>query len=71
MKQFSTLLLGMYRQCRTMDSNEYQESVLQLAKSAISFDAALWASGIMTELGPNMQHVHLHKRPPEMIDAYM
>ena len=71
MKQLSTLLLGMYRQCRTVESNEYQERVLQLTKSEISFDAALWASGIMTERGPHMQHVFLHKRPPEMIDAYM
>lgn len=71
MKQLSTLLLEIYRQCRTIDSNEYQESVLQLGKSAISFDAALWASGVMTQQGPAIHALHLHQRPPAMIDDYM
>ena len=70
-KQLSTLLLEIYRQCRTIDSNEYQESVLQLGKSAISFDAALWASGVMTQQGPAIQSLHLHQRPQAMIDDYM
>ena len=71
MKQLSTLLLEIYRQCRTIDSNEYQESVLQLGKSAISFDAALWASGVMTQRGPAIHALHLHQRPQAMIDDYM
>lgn len=71
MKQLSTLLLEIYRRCRTVESNEYQESVLLLGKSAISFDAALWASGVMTEQGPAIHALHLHQRPREMIDDYM
>lgn len=71
MKQFSTLLFEIYRRCRTIDSNEYQESVLQLGKSSISFDAALWASGVMTQQGPAIHALHLHQRPQAMIDDYM
>lgn len=67
---FSDLLLALYRESRERPLSEFQDAAIELAKSCLNFDSAMWGSASMTSDGLAIHNVHLHNEPPDMVAAY-
>jgi DNA-binding CsgD family transcriptional regulator len=64
------LLLGLYQSGRKIEVGGFQHWALEKVKSALPFDSALWAHGMLN--GPEIvvHNVHLHHLPREMFREY-
>lgn len=67
----SALLLRLYALARERPLAQFQDAALALLqRQALPFDSAMWGAGVQTAQGFDMQIVHLHAQPPEMLEAY-
>ncbi len=65
--ELSQLLLAVYSASRETPSGEFQDKALNLVKSALSFDSAIWGTGCYSSDGLHWSGVHLHNEPSEII----
>lgn len=65
--QVSQLILALYEASREAPLGEFQDKALCLLKSAVSFDSAIWGTGMMTPHGLEYHSIHLHNEPREII----
>jgi DNA-binding CsgD family transcriptional regulator len=70
MVELGELLLALYGAAREVPLEEFQDRALNLLKSAVSFDSAIWGTGIITSQGLDYHGVHLHNEPPEIVGEY-
>jgi len=64
------LLLHLYRLSHEQPVEHFQDGALELLKSVLPFDSAMWGSATMTKAGIDIHTIHLHRQPPEMLSAY-
>lgn len=67
MVELSQLLLALYSASHETPSGEFQDRALNLLKSAVSFDSAIWGTGRYSSDGLGWNSVHLHNEPHEII----
>jgi len=70
MVEVSQLLLALYSASRETPSGEFQDKALDLLKAAVSFDSAIWGTGMMTPHGLDYHSIHLHNEPREIISEH-
>jgi len=68
--ELSQLLLALYSASRETLSGEFQDKALNLLKSAVSFDSAIWGTGRYSPDGLDWNSVHLHNEPREIISEH-
>ena len=64
------LLLRLYRLSHEQPLDRFQDEVLDLLKSVLPFDSSMWGSATLTPTGIDVHTIHLHRQPPEMLQAY-
>jgi DNA-binding CsgD family transcriptional regulator len=67
---FNELLLELYRHSSDLGLDEFQDAALELVRPLVPFDTSMWGTATMTDAGPDMHAVHLHRTPQAMLDAY-
>lgn len=70
MKAFSGLLLGLYRQAQIIPPTEFQTRALDASRDALTFDSALWVTGVMGAAGGIIHSVIAYRQPPDMMENY-
>lgn len=66
----NTLLLRLYGLAGERPLDLFQDATLDLLKQMLPFDSAMWGVGVQTPRGFDMQLVHLHEQPQEMLESY-
>lgn len=61
------MLLALYGASHEMPSEEFQNKALNLLKSVVPFDSAIWGTGRYSSDGLGWNSVHLHNEPREII----
>jgi len=61
------LLLALYGASHEAPLGEFQDKALNLLKSAVSFDSAIWGTGCYSADGLGWNSVYLHNEPREII----
>lgn len=67
---YNHLLLNLYRLSHEQPVEHFQDQALDLLKPVLPFDSAMWGSATMTAAGIDIHTIHLHRQPPEMLQAY-
>ena len=67
---YNHLLLHLYRLSHEQPVEHFQDRALDLLKPVLPFDSAMWGSATMTAAGIDIHTIHLHRQPPEMLQAY-
>ena len=70
MKAFSDLLFGLYRQVHITPPSEFQTQVLDAVRAVLSFDSAIWGTGVMGQQGAVVHSVCVYRQPPEMMQSW-
>lgn len=70
LRNFSELLLQLYRIAQDLPIAEFQDAALDLVKGVLPFDSSLWGTAEGKEDGVDIHTVHLHKQSQEMLVAY-
>ncbi|HVR54927.1 MAG TPA: LuxR C-terminal-related transcriptional regulator [Pseudorhodoferax sp.] len=68
--EYNQLLLHLYRLSHEQPVEHFQDQALDLLKPVLPFDSAMWGSATMTAAGIDIHTIHLHRQPPEMLQAY-
>jgi DNA-binding CsgD family transcriptional regulator len=68
--KLSRFALDLYRSCRDLPVDRYQQAALDSLKSHVPFDAGKWVSGHMSGHVPVVHSVKLINRPPAMHTDY-
>src|SRR5487761_2072463 len=72
MKDFSELLLELYRLAQDAPAAEFQTRVMDGMREVFSFDSAFWATGVVKPgEGVTAYTHHLYRQPPEMVESWM
>jgi DNA-binding CsgD family transcriptional regulator len=64
------LLLRLYRLSHEWPLDRFQDEALELLKPVLPFDSAMWGAATLTNTGIDVHTIHLHRQPPEMLQAY-
>lgn len=67
---WSTLLLELYRLAHEAPLTEFQMRALEVVRTGLGFDSALWGTGVVTPQGVVVHSLYLFRQPPEMIENY-
>lgn len=67
---YNKLLLHLYRLSHEMPLDHFQDAVLELIKPVLPFNSSMWGSATLTPTGIDVHTIHLHRQPPEMLQAY-
>jgi DNA-binding CsgD family transcriptional regulator len=67
---YNELLLHLYRQSHELPIERFQDETLDLIKPVLPFDSSMWGSATLTPIGIDVHTIHLHRQPPEMLQAY-
>lgn len=67
---YNELLLHLYRQSHELPLERFQDETLELIKQVLPFDSSMWGSATLTPHGIDVHTIHLHRQPPEMLQAY-
>lgn len=70
LRNFSELLLQLYRIAQELPIAEFQDAALNLVKLVLPFDSSMWGTAEGKEEGVDIHTVHLHKQSQEMLVAY-
>lgn len=68
----SETLLRLYRAANEEPLDRFRESALEVARSAVQFDTAMWGTGTVQPetLALDVHSIHLHRQPQEMLADY-
>lgn len=67
---YNSLLLHLYRLSYELPLEHFQDAALELVKPVLAFDSSMWGSATVTPAGIDVHTIHLHRQPPEMLEAY-
>lgn len=67
---YNELLLRLYRLSHELPLDAFQDAALELVKPVLPFDSSMWGSATLTSAGIDVHTIHLHRQPPEMLQAY-
>lgn len=67
---YNELLLHLYRLSHECPIDQFQDAALDLIKPTLPFDSSMWGSARLTPMGIDVHTIHLHRQPPEMLQAY-
>lgn len=67
---YNELLLRLYRLSYELPIDQFQDEALDLIKPVLPFDSSMWGSATLTSTGIDVHTIHLHRQPPEMLQAY-
>lgn len=67
--KFGGAVLDLYRGCRELPVNAFQDWAFECVKTVLPFDSALWMTGTLDmKSGDAVFHTfHLHKQPPQLL----
>ncbi|ENO89505.1 helix-turn-helix domain-containing protein [Thauera linaloolentis] len=68
--ELSVLLLRLYGLAHAYPIDQFQDATLALLKQALPFDSAMWGAGTQTASGLDIEVIHLHEQPQEMLESY-
>ena len=68
--EYNHLLLRLYRLSHELPLEQFQDNALELLKSSLPFDSAMWGAGTLTPTGLDVHNIHLHRQPAEMLLSY-
>ena len=68
--EFSELLLKLYRLSSEAPPKKFQQSVFDCMRKALSFDSAIWGSGLMASDGAIVHTVYTYCKPMELMEHY-
>ncbi|MCY1204257.1 DNA-binding transcriptional activator UhpA [compost metagenome] len=69
-RDFSDLLLRLYRLSHELPIDAFQDAALDLLKPVLPFDSSMWGTATRTDHGIDIHTIHLHNQPLEMVTAY-
>ncbi|MDZ4355897.1 MAG: helix-turn-helix transcriptional regulator, partial [Variovorax sp.] len=69
-RDFSDLLLRLYRLSHELPIEAFQDAALELVKPVLPFDSSMWGTATRTDHGIDIHTIHLHNQPLEMVTAY-
>ena len=70
MEVLSNLIIELYRAAQEMAVDEFREFSLGLLNSLVPFDSAIYGSAVLKQQGMQIQEVHLHNKPIELLSDY-
>ena len=70
MEAFSSLLLSLYRLGQSTPPAEFQTRALDQVREVLTFDSAIWVTGVMTQDGGVPHTIHVYHQPPDMMENW-
>lgn len=61
-RDFSELLLRLYRLSHELPIEAFQDAALDLVKPVLPFDSSMWGTATRTDRGIDIHTIHLHNQ---------
>lgn len=68
---FSDLLLKLYGLANELPIESFQDAALALVRQVLPFDASMWGTATTAPEGIDVHTLHLHRKSPDMMEAYV